>query len=248
MVLATTIKVIYRVFTSLLNVLYPPTCIRCKETCFDANLLCEKCWSSLTFITREYCKKCGTSFLSDNHPCLCTEEHCIHENHLYHSTRSVIEYNGTAKDLIKRFKFHAKFEVVRLFKNWFNCVLKEHCYQEIDYIIPVPLHKQKLKIRGYNQTAILAKIISQIIRKKYYTKILLKVKGTADQSGLKGRARKRNLIGAFDINHENAYILKNKRILLVDDIITTGTTVNECSKILLKYGAFETRILSLARR
>ena len=213
----------YRLFTSLLNVLYPPTCITCKKECFDANLLCERCWSNIAFVTRAYCNKCGMSFVSNNHICLCTEEHCINENHVYHSTRSIIEYNDIAKELIKRLKFYAKFEVLKLFKNWFNCVLKKYDYREIDYIVPVPLHKQKLTKRGYNQTEILAKIISRVIKKKYHPKLLLKVKNTSNQSDLKKNARERNLVNAFDIYHGNAHILKNKKILLVDNITQTHT-------------------------
>ena len=189
----------YKFFVPLLNILYPSTCVICKVTCFNANLLCEKCWSSIAFITRVYCNKCGASLVSNNHLYLCTEEHCINEKHIYHSTRSIIEYNNIAKDLIKGFKFHAKFEVIKLFKNWFNSVLDEYDYRDIDYIIPVPLHKQKLKKRGYNQAAILAKTISRIIKKEYHSKLLLKVKNTANQSDLTKSVREKNLINAFDI-------------------------------------------------
>ena len=239
---------ICRLFTSLLNVLYPPTCIICKTPCFNAHLLCGKCWSNITFITRAYCKKCGTSFLSNDRICLCTDECCVYENHVYHSTRPIVEYNSIAKDLIKGFKFHAKFEIMKLFRCWFNSMLKEYDYRDVDYIVPIPLYKKKLKKRGYNQTAILAKNISRIIKKKYHSKLLLKVKDTANQSDLKKEARERNLINAFEVYHENAHILKNKKILLIDDVITTGTTANECSKTLIKNGTDEVKVFSLARR
>ena len=235
-------------FAPLLNLLYPPVCIACQTNCFDANLLCEECWVKITFITRPYCQKCGTSLSNNRRISLCTETQCFNEKHFYHSTKSLIEYNDAAKDLIVQFKFHSNFELLRLFKNWFRGLLDQREYQEIDYVFPVPLHKNKLRARGYNQTAVLAKIVSRIIKKQYHDAVLIKVKNTINQSDLKQKARKKNLTNAFDINRKNSSIINNKRVLLIDDIITTGATVNECSKVLLKNGAQEVRILSIARR
>ena len=238
----------YGFFAPLLNLLYPPVCIICAVDCFEANLLCQKCWSNITFITRPHCQKCGTSLTSNNHICLCTEQRCVNERHFYHSTKSLIEYNDTARDLIVQFKFHSNFELLKVFKSWLDCSLNNNYYGDVDYVVPVPLHKKKLKARGYNQTAILAKAVSRIIKKKYHAALLIKIRDTISQSDLKQKARKKNLIGAFDIYRQNLNILQGKKVLLIDDIITTGATVNECSKVLLKNGAQEVKVVSIARR
>jgi ComF family protein len=115
-------------------------------------------------------------------------------------------------------------------------------------VIPVPLHREKLKVRGYNQSEIIAKIISRIIKKDYKAKILLKIKNTPSQTNLKKAARKVNLINAFGICNAKKDILKGKMVLLVDDVVTTGATVNECSKVLLKNGVKGVRVISIARR
>lgn len=159
-----------------------------------------------------------------------------------------MEYGNVAKDLIAQFKFYANFEVLKLFKNWFSCILNDSEYSDMDYIIPVPLHKERLKARGYNQTAILAKTISRIIKVKYHSKILIKNKNTISQSNLGKEAREKNLKNTFAPYPGNIHLIKNKKILLVDDIITTGTTINECSKVLMHHKASQVNVISIARR
>ena len=119
---------------------------------------------------------------------------------------------------------------------------------DIDYIFPIPLYKSKLKIHGYNQSAIIAKMVSEITKIKYDSKILIKIKNTANQSGLTKSSKGKNLKNSFHISTHNKKLIKGKKILLVDDIITTGSTINECSKTLIRNGVSEVIAISIARR
>lgn len=119
---------------------------------------------------------------------------------------------------------------------------------DIDYIFPIPFYKSKLKIRGYNQSAIIAKMVSEITKIKYDSKIIIKIKNTANQSGLTKSLRGKNLKNSFHISRHNKKLIKGKKILLVDDIITAGSTINECSKTLIRNGVSEVIAISIARR
>jgi len=199
-------------------------------------------------MTRPCCKKCGTSLNFSKNIMLCTNELCINEKHFYKYSMSIIEYNDFAKQIIKKFKFQSIFKLRKLLKSWLTYILDTVDYNNIDYIFPIPLHKSKLKIRGYNQSAIIAKMVSEITKIKYDPTILIKVKNTANQSGLTKNLREKNLKNSFYVNTRNKKLINGKKILLVDDIITTGSTINECSKTLIQNGVTEVIVISIARR
>ena len=233
-------------FNLLINIIYPPKCIICKNDCMNANLLCSSCFGKVSFITRSYCKKCGNSL--NNILGGCTEENCINNMHAYSQVKSIIEYNNFSKQIITSFKFNNNFRLIKLFKSWVRYILSDINCSDIKLIVPVPLHKSKLKMRGFNQSSILAEIISKISGIRYDTKILFKNKKTANQSDLSKSLREKNLENVFSIRDKYLNLIKGKKIMLVDDIITTGNTVNECSKTLLNNGAKEIRVISLAKR
>ena len=147
----------------------------------------------------------------------------------------IFEYKDEIRDRIIEYKFKDKSYLYRFFV---EIILKDKIavdyIQKFDYIIPVPLHKKKLKKRGYNQTELIAKAIGKrFIDIEYCKNILEKVRNTEAQSTLNREARGENVKGAFRINpFVETFIYKNKNILLLDDIYTTGNTANECSKIL----------------
>ena len=235
-------------FEHAINIMYPPICIICKSSCWISNILCKECWEKISFITRPFCKKCGTSLTTSSSMILCTDDFCINEKHCYNYTISIIEYNDFAKQIIKKFKFHAIFKLRKLLKNWLTYISATLECKDIDYIFPVPLHKSKLKLRGYNQSAIIAKIMADITKIKYNSKILVKIKNTANQSELSKNLREKNLKNSFYISENNRKLIQGKKILLIDDVITTGNTINECSKTLSQHGATEVIAISIARR
>ncbi|MFQ3306919.1 MAG: ComF family protein [Candidatus Midichloriaceae bacterium] len=234
-------------FKFLFDSLYPPICLICKIDCFNANMLCSDCWNKISFITRPYCKKCGKSLNDHSAINLCTEDKCFYNKHLYNSIRSVTQYDEFVKKLIVEFKLQAKFKLTKIFHNWFQLLCSgDEQLNKIDYIIPVPMHSKKLKKRGYNQSIILSEIISKIMNKKVMYNVLLKKLDGPNQSELKKNMREKNLVDAFSI--ANFELIKDKNILLVDDVVTTGSTINECSKVLLLSGSKEVNAISIARR
>ena len=196
-------------FNLLINIIYPPKCIICKSDCMNANLLCSKCFGKISFITRPYCKKCGNSL--NNILGGCTEENCVNNMHVYSQVKSIIEYNDISKQIITSFKFNDNFRLMKLFKNWLRYILSDINYNDIELIVPVPLHKSKLKIRGFNQSSILAEIISKILGIKYDTKILFKNKKTANQSDLSKNLREKNLQNVFSIRDKYLNLIEGKK-------------------------------------
>lgn len=114
-----------------------------------------------------------------------------------------------------------------------------------DHIVPVPLHPKKLRQRGFNQALLLARSFFPGERKKIRSDILVKIRETESQTGLSGTERRKNLRNAFQVKNSGA--VSGKKLLLVDDVYTTGTTVRECARMLMKAGAVNVDVLTLAR-
>jgi len=248
-----------RFFESLL---YPLKCLKCgvyidpdqvephtMEACF-----CDPC-RSLGFspIESPFCTKCGIQFQTDageNHVC----ESCLKTPLMLDHVRAAAEYKGIIKDAIPLFKYHSKLSVAKVFEYLlFETFLCHYAQSPIDLIIPIPLHSQKLRKRGFNQAFLLVRnFVAQYQRTfgqppgwKIDAHSLERIKKTQPQTGFDVNQRKANLKNAFKVVNQNAIV--HKHILLIDDVFTTGATCNEAARTLLKHGAKKVDALVLAR-
>ena len=159
---------------------------------------------------------------------------------------SIFKYEGMVRKLILNYKFNEKSY---MYMTFVNLLLKDKkIFENIknyDTIIPVPISKKRQKERGYNQCELIAKEIAKKIKLEYRNNCLIKTKNIIEQNKLNKEEREKNIIGVYNL--ENGQLLENKKILLIDDIYTTGSTVNECSKILRKANPNKIGILTIAK-
>ncbi len=246
------IKYTNNFFANILNFILPRNCINCKSIIgkdYSGLNLCSNCYSKIKKIAPPYCNICGTPFhLKTEYHRICSD--CQKNKPKYYSLYAALEYNNEiTMTLIHAFKYGKKYflaqdlaffmlEAARI--NYPGLNLKE-----IDFILPVPLHTRKKRERGFNQSELLAEYISEYTNIPYKTDILFRKKDTISQSNLDKNIRKKNIKNAFALNKPQ--LIKNKKILLIDDVSTTGATVNECSKILLKEGSEKIQVLVFAK-
>ena len=226
----------------LLDILIPPVCALCNERVSESATLCPKCFAELNFITKPYCKVCGRPFGCEVFgDMLCG--HCLEKLPRFKKARSVLVYDGAAKKLILAFKHGDRLDLGPLLV---KVMLRgaEELMPEVDIVMPVPLHRLRLLKRKYNQSAILAKHLAKHFHKSYNLDILKRVRSSRNQGHLTASERRKNVMNAFCVKPSN--ILQDKTILLVDDVLTTGATANECAKVLLKAGAKQVFLLTFA--
>ena len=164
----------------------------------------------------------------------------------YDRARSALIYNGTARQLIHRFKFHNRPEIAALLAPWLQASGKDLLH-DADYLIPVPLHLFRLVSRRYNQSAELARRLSQLSGVPMKVEWLRRVKKTSQQVGMTRDMRQKNLKGAFEVIPNKVAALEGKKVVLIDDVITTGSTVTACAKTLRKVWVALIDVLSVAR-
>jgi ComF family protein len=230
----------------LLDLLFPPKCIICSS--YDTySHVCNKCWSKLSFISSPCCKICSFPFeFEDEQEVICG--HCIADVPLYNKSISLFRYDEYSKKLIQQFKYKDQLHILNYLVNLLANVGKE-LIEQADIIIPVAMYKYKLLKRGYNQSALLAmKIASMYNNLDYIPEMLVKRKNTISQSGLNRKQRSKNIRSSFALNPELQNRVKGKRILLIDDVITTGATINECCKVLCSADPSKIFVLTLAKR
>ncbi len=227
---------------AVLDLLYPPACLLCKKE-LERQGLCPDCTTSFEPVTPPKCTLCGTPFLEAgeiDHPC----GHCIKEPPPFHHSASSYRFSNTLVDAIHALKYSGKSALAKSL----GSLMASHDIFEEDHhlIVPVPLHIHRLRDRGFNQSLLLAKPISKEHGIAIDPFLLTRIRETPSQTGMMGRkAREQNVKGAFALrNIEN---LKGAKILLVDDVYTTGATVKECSKMLKKGGAVKVNVLTLGR-
>ena len=203
----------------ILNLIYPPMCGICGK--FNDNFLCPKCQKILENEAVFGIDKYEKIKIEKN-----LQERKYFNEHLY-----IFEYEGIIRRIILKYKFQDK---AYLYKTFVNFLLKNKNFFEFikkyDTIIPVPISRKRRAVRGYNQSELIVKEIANFTNLKEESDCLFKIKNVIEQSKLNKEERQKNIQGAYELrNKEKLY--KNK-ILLVDDIYTTGSTVNECSKVL----------------
>lgn len=214
-----------RVFSQILNLFFPARCPVCNEIGQRHLHLCEQCEKDVERVT-DRCLGCGLPRTG----CRCSR------NNFSLCLASPFLYKDNVRNAIHRFKFGGETDLSTYFgKEMAECVAFEFGDVKFDVITCVPQTKRKRRKRGYNQSALLAKQISRELSVPFNELLLFKTRETADQHDLRGKDRLKNLKNAFAAENEDA--VNGKTILLCDDIKTTGATLNECRKTLLKAGA-----------
>ncbi len=201
------------------------------------------CGGSLPFIPEHHCIKCGMPLRMIEDGSICQE--CKdHKHHYFNRAIAVVKYEEDVKKLIYRFKYSGHTYLARTM----GTMMAHKLMQEgipIDIILPVPLYIGKEKERGFNQATLLSKYISKEANIPLELDVLIRIKNTKVMHTLNKRQRQENVRDAFKVTKEG--VILNKHILLVDDIFTTGSTVNACSNLLLSFGAETVTVLTFAR-
>ncbi|OEY87027.1 amidophosphoribosyltransferase [Wolbachia pipientis] len=222
------------------NLIFPNVCVNC-ESILDVNYdLCDQCNKTVNFLTEHYCNVCGAVIANNIDTC----GKCIFNPPQFKILRSAFAYNQHSKSMILRFKFFDNLNYVKVFAKWMYNMNKD-IFKDSEIIIPMPLHRLRLLKRKYNQAALLAKEVSRLSNRYYAPFIIKRLRNTQPQSGLSLKERERNLKNAFDVC--NKKIIKDKIIILVDDVVTTSASVRSCSQEIINSGAREVRVLTLAR-
>jgi ComF family protein len=234
-----------RAGASILALLYPPVCIACQAATGEPHALCAVCWSGIRFIERPYCERLGTPFAVDlGQPLLSPA--AIADPPVFGRARAVAEYDGATALLVHRLKYDDRPELGRAMGVMMVRAGAE-LLGEADVIVPVPLHRWRLWRRRFNQAMALAAWVSAGSGVPCDPFLLARVKSTRRQVGLTRAQRQENLQGAFRVPAETRARLKGRRVLLVDDVLTTGATANAASRALLRGGAASVDILAFAR-
>ena len=235
-----------RILKILINFILPLRCLICGKVIKAKGCLCPECFENITFITKPYCHHCGKPLNGDEDDVqgLCCIS-CLTKRTNFHLCRSAIQYDDFSKKIILDFKFRDHLENKKLLVQWLLLAGKDIFNSGVDLIIPVPLYYTRLLSRKYNQSAILVAELSKLTSIPADYKSLKKVRNTLPQVQCNGTKRTTNIKNAFQVIYPNK--IKKKRILLIDDVYTTGSTLNECCKVLLKAGATSDDVLTIAR-
>ncbi|MFH1215196.1 MAG: ComF family protein [Pseudomonadota bacterium] len=228
---------------ALFDLCFPPFCLSCNESLEDSRVLfCEDCFGKIKFINEPYCICCGRIYSSgENHFC----SHCLKKGWHFQRARAVVIYTETVSGAIHAFKFRGRKVALHTFQKMKEQSLCCRDLVEPDIIIPVPLHSRRLRKRGFNQALLLARLFFPAEKGKIKKNLLQRQRDTISQTGLDGMARRKNMRDAFVVCLPDQ--VRGKNIILVDDVFTTGTTVNECARVLMSAGAKQVDVLTLAR-
>lgn len=222
--------------------MYPRTCPVCgKVLGIDKGYICKDCQKQLVYITEPKCMKCGKKLLSD------VEEYCYDckkQQHYFINGLAPFAHVGAITDSIYKIKYNNKREYIDFFVNeLIRLYQREILSWGCDALVPVPIHRKKKIIRGYNQAECIAKRMAKHLNLPVCKNGLIRVKNTVAQKELNDKERRNNIENAFIIGKD---IVKYSKIILVDDIYTTGSTIDACSKTLLNAGVQEVHFVCLS--
>ena len=232
--------------TTLTDLLYPRTCPACGRAA--GSELSHVCWNCVTdsvSIRSPFCRICGNPVDGIvEHEYCCSW--CRVDRPWFDKARSALRYRASIQKAVRVFKYeHGTFLSADLGKFLVACVQAHYSANHFDAVTYVPLHSVQERERTYNQSRLLAKEVARTMNVQILHNCLRRVRRTVSQTGLNAAQRRENVDHAFMV--EKADWLDGRRLLLVDDVMTTGATVNECARILRKGGAIEVHVVTLAR-
>jgi len=228
------------------DILFPLSCLGCGAGLHEHREIsyCAACLQDVRLLLEPFCTCCGKPFdraAGKSHLC----GYCLKNGWHFKQARAVVRYQPPVTEAVKIFKYRGRMHGLATFAALSRQYLAQQVLAQPDVLVPVPLHIKRLRQRGFNQALILCRRIFPAWRDMLDPHILERQLWTQPQTGLSGSARRRNVRNAFRVRRpEN---IKGKKILLVDDVFTTGATVNECARILRRNRASEVNVFTFAR-
>ena len=229
-----------------LDLVYPPSCLSCRAAVEAPGTLCPTCWNAVRFIERPYCERLGTPFAQDLGPGLLSPE-AIADPPVWGRARAVAIYDdGPARALVQRLKYYDRMEIARPLGRWMARAGAD-ILEGADLLVPAPLHRLRLAGRRFNQAMALAAVVSRQTGVPADPLALERVKPTPPQVGLSKIQRAANMQGAFRAPEDARPRLEGRRVVFVDDVLTSGATGNAAARALLRAGAASVDVLVFAR-
>jgi ComF family protein len=228
-----------------LDLIVPPRCAACGVRVVEPSSLCGACWATLAFVERPFCEKTATPFTVDPGPGVLSPE-ALAADPPWERARAAALYVGAAPDLVRALKYGDRHEVAPLMARLMARAGRD-VLAEADLIVPVPLHRWRLLQRRFNQAALVALALARSSGKPCRTDLLARRKPTPPQVGLGRDARARNVAGAFAVRAAKAEALAGRRVVLVDDVYTSGATLAAATRVLKRAGAARVDVLVFAR-
>lgn len=229
----------------LVSAALPPLCPVCREPLAASGGLCAGCWAKLTLISRPYCERLGRPFSYDAGPGLLSAA-AIADPPAFARARAVAHYDEVAGTLVRALKYADRSDLAPALGRWMAQAGAE-LRHGADALIPVPLHWRRSWARRFNQSALLAQSVGRHWKLPVQYDMLRRVRATAQQVGLSRTARADNVQGAFRVPEASRAALKGLRLVLVDDVLTSGATADACARALLRGGAAQVDVLVFAR-
>ena len=234
-----------RAGTAAADLLLPRRCLACGEQVQGEGALCAECWPAVRFLGPPLCACCGFPFEFDPGPgAPCGA--CAARRPAFDRARAVFVYDRNSRGPLLAFKHADRTDAAPAFARLMAAAGTE-LLAAADIVAPVPLHRRRLIARRYNQSALLAIALARRAGLDAVPDLLARTRATPSQGGLSASARRRNVRGAFAVRNRMAARLAGRRVLLVDDVFTTGATAEACAAALLRAGASAVDVLTLAR-
>jgi len=238
------ISALRRAAAAIADVLVPPLCLSCHGRLSTHDALCPSCWSGIDFIRAPLCDRLGLPMPYDTGGRMVSAAAAA-DPPAYDRARAVARFEGVMRTLMHDLKFHDRHDARRLFGRWLAGAGAE-LLADADALIPIPLTRARLLSRRFNQSAILAHEVARRTGIKAEPLALLRVRASKSQVGLSREQRRQNVAGAFAVAAGREAAIAGAKLVLVDDVITTGATAGACARVLKRAGAARVDVLALA--
>jgi ComF family protein len=227
-----------------LDIALPTLCVACREPVAGEGV-CATCWAKLSFIAPPHCPRLGIPFVYDPGPDMLSME-AIANPPAYTRARAAVRYDEVARTLVHALKYQDRTDLAPTMGRWMARAGHE-LLDEADMLIPVPLHWRRAWRRRYNQSGALARVIQGKSGVRLRGDLLLRVRSTEQQVGLSRQQRASNVQGAFEVSPDRRSEVAGRRVILIDDVLTSGATVDACARALLRAKAAQVDVLVFAR-
>lgn len=227
-----------------LDVALPTLCVACRDP-VDGEGVCAGCWAKLSFIAPPFCPRLGIPFVYDPGPDMQSME-AIANPPAYTRARAAVRYDDVARTLVHALKYQDRTDLAPAMGRWMARAGRE-LLEDADLLIPVPLHWRRGWSRRYNQSGALARIVEQQTGVKVAAEALRRIRRTEQQIGLSRPQRATNVQGAFKVAPDRQHLIAGRRVVLIDDVLTSGATVDACARALLRAKAASVDVLVFAR-